>query len=169
MPENSIEILGQKLSYPDNWQGVSSVFFVCTALITITYIFTTWITPEKALQLTNYASIQETKVNELSRANQTLLDQIGKLERELEEAVSNKTRGAKEIKAVKSEVSALQMERANLYENLDKTFKSQEVIVNSLSNKIGGQQQVQIMQQQQQQQKYIQQQQEQVQQQQKKW
>ncbi|QLE97464.1 hypothetical protein [Neptunomonas phycophila] len=37
MSEHSIEILGQKLSYPSNWHGVAAVFIVCSSIVAISY------------------------------------------------------------------------------------------------------------------------------------
>ena len=38
MDNHSIEILGQKLSYPSSWHGVVSVFFVCSCLVLLAYV-----------------------------------------------------------------------------------------------------------------------------------
>jgi hypothetical protein len=39
MGEYSIEILGQKFSYPTTWQGTASILVVCLALVAIAFIF----------------------------------------------------------------------------------------------------------------------------------
>tara|TARA_B110000503_G_scaffold31602_1_gene51099 strand:- start:1249 stop:1494 length:246 start_codon:yes stop_codon:yes gene_type:complete len=35
MSENSIEILGQKFSYPSTWQGAFSVLIICVSVTTL--------------------------------------------------------------------------------------------------------------------------------------
>lgn len=38
MADHSLEILGQKISYPETWQGVSAVVAVCLTVVFIAYI-----------------------------------------------------------------------------------------------------------------------------------
>jgi len=39
MSEHSIDILGQKFSYPSTWQGVVAVLVICCAVVALAYIF----------------------------------------------------------------------------------------------------------------------------------
>ena len=42
----SIEMLGQKLSYPTTWHGTAAAPSVCVAISAITYMVRGWATPD---------------------------------------------------------------------------------------------------------------------------
>lgn len=166
MSDNSIEILGQKLAYPNSWQGVSAVFCVCVALVIIAWIFTRWVNPEKVLAFTRYASLQEQKVTKLQEANKVLLNQIGELEEQLAESVEDEPSTSADYQAVKSEVTELQKEREALYSDLSDSFAAQDSVVNAIRSEMGDEWESQVIGTQQQQKVQVEQQQRQVQQQQ---
>lgn len=75
MSDGTIEVLGQKLSYPTNWQGVAAVTVVCVAFTVIAYIAKGWATPEVLQGLSGLASTTK----EQESINKNLLSNIEQL------------------------------------------------------------------------------------------
>jgi len=91
MTTNNIEILGQKLSYPETWHGMIAVLLVCLTLFGITSITLGWATPEilQGLKGLTETSMVQQKVNEDLLVNIRLLStRIQELEHQI---ISNKT------------------------------------------------------------------------------
>ena len=65
MPDNTIEIFGQKLSYPTTWHGASAVLVVCIAITVIAVIAKGWATPEviRGLNGLNETSKEQESIN----------------------------------------------------------------------------------------------------------
>jgi hypothetical protein len=75
-----IEILGQKLSYPQTKYGAMAVFFFCTAITAIAYIALTWATPENMGNLHSLLNTSNAERADLSSRNTELMKQIDVLE-----------------------------------------------------------------------------------------
>lgn len=144
MPEHSIELLGQKFSYPSTWQGAFSVLVVCAA---ISFIAST-LEPD---QIDSYRSLFDTQSSKqvedsLVNLNEKLNDQIISLKTDVlrlteaanlansekEEIVSKVHSADREIKEAYSGLIQNQTDRKNrIDEIISSADKQQQTILNS--------------------------------------
>ncbi|MEQ3763103.1 MAG: hypothetical protein ABNH15_08590 [Alcanivorax sp.] len=139
MPEHSIELLGQKFSYPTTWQGSFSVLVVCGCIT----VATVMLSPEQIDSLGAAFGRESSErleselfsINEkLSSENATLKNDLLKLtdtanipEREKRKIVSQVETSEKELTAAYANVIEMQSER--------KTMLSEAIPASSLEQK----------------------------------
>lgn len=92
MSNDTIEILGQKLSYPTTWYGTVSVFAVCLTIAAIFFMAKGWATPENMNELKgiiNYSENQKDVADTLVRSVDDINNKITDLESKLIKLSSN--------------------------------------------------------------------------------
>lgn len=108
MDNHSIEILGQKLSYPDSWHGVASVFFVCSCIVLLAYV----IDEQRIGAIGDAVANTKSAVNSstektLSEARVTIANQVKEIE--------NMT---KAIKQMESQIEKKDFTRSKVFQDL---------------------------------------------------
>ena len=150
---DQIEILGQKLAYPNTWQGASAVFFFCLSLTLISWFAFKWLTPEAVQALNAIVVGQNAEKQQLVLANQKLLQQVEYLQKQVDEF----TKGSQTVdvidkKAITESLKQFRKEREEILSNVLTQQKAQQEILNSAGAKLPDEKPIVILQQQQQQQ-----------------
>ncbi len=84
--DNSIEILGQKFSYPDTWQGTAAILCVCICVAFLAYT----LTPAQIDALAGVTRADDKKVEaKLTEINKKLLEENNYLKEQIAQVVEN--------------------------------------------------------------------------------
>ena len=120
MTDNSIEILGQKFSYPDNKYGALSVFFICAS---ISFIAWTLEPNQINAYANNFGTMKEKQAEaDLVSLNNELNKEVNYLRVEvLRLAANNKNVNEDEKKNIVKKIDANQKIIDSKYSNLIKT------------------------------------------------
>jgi hypothetical protein len=89
MSNGTIEILGQKLSYPTSWHGTAAVLIVCVSLVVVVFIVKDWATPEVLDKLKGIADYSE----EQDETTKDLVETVAKLTAQLNELEGKMSKG----------------------------------------------------------------------------
>ncbi|MDR2208546.1 MAG: hypothetical protein LBE22_06210 [Azoarcus sp.] len=83
MSNGTIEILGQRFSYPTSWHGTAAVLAVCVSLVVVVFVVKDWATPEvldKLRGIADYSEEQDETTKDLVETVAKLTAQINELE-----------------------------------------------------------------------------------------
>jgi len=180
MSDGTIELFGQKLSYPATWQGTTAVFIVCTAITIIAFMAKGWATPEVMASLNSNTKQQENINESIVSQLEDVYTKLSLLESSKEIAATQEpgqpaadsvsaaevAATAREIEALNSQLAISQLkeqitnQRLGRLENVAAKVEPEAVVLGQLKQiQQQQQQQQQLQQQQQQQQQQLQQQQ----------
>lgn len=155
MADGTIEILGQKLSYPTSWHGTAAVAIVCGALVAILFIVKGWATPEtldKLKDVVNYSQVQgattENLVNTVAKLNERISaiesKQIVKNDRQIGTVKVDQLQSQIDISKLKEQVAKQNVIKYSsvaplVSPDVDQTdqiqkYKQQEMLEKSLQN-----------------------------------
>ena len=113
MSDNTIEVLGQKLSYPTTWQGTAAVLIVCVCMAFLAYT----LTPS---QIDSYANLLEGKTEQ--KINDELLNTNNQLNTQIEELQSQVLQLSEHAQIEKKEKQKIAKNLETLRHNREQSY-----------------------------------------------
>lgn len=141
--DNTIEILGQKFSYPTTWQGTTAIFFVCLCVS-----FLAWtLEPSQISAYVNGLSPQDNKITEekLISVNEKLDKEVISLRAEVLRLTKLTTLDEADKKKIIKKVDAGKKAISNKYNELIAVQEVQRDKLGTIISNTGSNQQQQVL------------------------